>query len=645
MKNFGNFRIYIFLFLLSILFYGNSLFNGHNLDDSTITTSNPLVRKGIAAIPEIFTSPYFSDGHNTFGYRPMTKASFALEYSLWGENLFLSHLVNLLVYALACCILYRTLLLLFSEYGQIYSLLVCILFLAHPIHTEVVCSLKNREVLFSFTGAITAFYFYLRFAQSGKWLVLLPALISLAFAAFSKEDAAVYLVIIPFSLYYFRKIEWKKLLVVVASLVVLVLLLKLLASGALLVRRETRIFLYYENPLLFDPDKSHFISMTFSTLAHYIRLLFLPYPLISYYGYNAFPIPGIYNYKTIVSALLVAVSVVFSILQFRKRTLIGFSILFFFLAISLFTNSFFPVAGIVGDRLAFNASLGFCIFTIALLYRLFKLDPATSNSFQPLFFFSKNQGVRNSTILVLIVFWGLTFSRNFEWKDILTLTGRDVEKAPESLMLNTLLGGALLDKSNSPQTDPAQKNALTDQAVIHYTRALSLYPRLPVVLNNLGMIEALDYANFDQALAYFLKAIEAEKGHAEYYLNAASTYVRLNRNNEAVDFFRQAIETDSTYGKAYLALSDALVSQGRLDDAISLHRLAIRRGVYAREYPTFTKLGDLYLMKKDTALAVEAYGQAVLINPSNKGLLHKIIRYYLNRGEPEKAAPFLKLQK
>lgn len=47
--------------LFTLLLFSNSLFNDYNLDDKLVTRNHRLTAKGIFAIPEIFTSPYYQD--------------------------------------------------------------------------------------------------------------------------------------------------------------------------------------------------------------------------------------------------------------------------------------------------------------------------------------------------------------------------------------------------------------------------------------------------------------------------------------------------------------------------------------------------------------------------------------------------------
>jgi len=638
-------KITLLFFVLVLIFYGNSLKNKYNLDDEAVTAQNPLIKKGIKAIPEIFSTPYINDGKNVFGYRPTIKASFAFEYSLFGENLFYSHLINVLLYGLACCILFRVLLLLFGEQSSLFALLTSILFLAHPLHTEVVCSLKNREVLFSFIGSLTALLFYLRYATSGKWIYILPGMLAILFAEYSKEDSRVFGLIIPFALFYFKKTDWKGTLLVLASLVLITLsgdaIHRLLVGDV----HDTRVFQYYENPLLFGKDKSYFPAMAFYTAFFYLRLLLVPYPLISFYGYNAIPIVGFNDWRVIVSIVIIVALLLFCFIQFRRRSMLVFGILFYFLGISVFLNNIYPVAGIIGERHAFIASVGFCIVVMTGFYRLFNLNFSSTTYRSPLVFLKENKSAGNTLLVVLFIFWGITVNRNSDWKDIYTLTQTDIVKAPNSAYLNMMAGGAAMNKYRDQRTADSEKPQLLNQSITDYRAALIIYPHFPAALNNLGIIEASVLGNYTDATSYFIKAIACDSLNVEYYANAAASCSMQKKYDEALSLYTKALAIDPGYKKLYASLSDTYVAMGKLDEAIKLNRTIISSKMMANDYKTHMMLGDIYLLKGDTADAVDAYAGALLIDHTDINLCRKVIAYYEYKGSKGQALVFQNLIK
>ena len=46
---------------LAFLVYANTIGNGYNMDDELVTRKHKFTSRGISAIPEKFTNPYYSD--------------------------------------------------------------------------------------------------------------------------------------------------------------------------------------------------------------------------------------------------------------------------------------------------------------------------------------------------------------------------------------------------------------------------------------------------------------------------------------------------------------------------------------------------------------------------------------------------------
>jgi hypothetical protein len=132
-----------------------------------VITENKFTQQGIKGIGDIFKYERF---RGYFGkqsgkltgerYRPLSIVSFAIEKSLFGSNKAISHLINVLLYALTGLLLYRVLLFMFpGDKGNkartwFFSIpfLATSFFLFHPLHVEVVANIKGRDEIFAFLG-------------------------------------------------------------------------------------------------------------------------------------------------------------------------------------------------------------------------------------------------------------------------------------------------------------------------------------------------------------------------------------------------------------------------------------------------------------------------------------------------------------
>lgn len=102
---------------------------------------------------------------------------------------------------------------LFKEYNILFPILVTLLFIVHPIHTEVVNNLKSRDELLSFLFGLSSLYYFIKNQENGLWKHLFLALFFLTLALLSKKTAVLFFAFIPLTLYFFLKIKVKQLLI------------------------------------------------------------------------------------------------------------------------------------------------------------------------------------------------------------------------------------------------------------------------------------------------------------------------------------------------------------------------------------------------------------------------------------------------
>ncbi|MBU0488534.1 MAG: hypothetical protein KKA07_17420 [Bacteroidetes bacterium] len=196
---------YVVVFLFSLLLYSNTFNNDYNIDDDIVTAINPQIRKGFAAIPEILSSPYREMKGNTYGYRPVAKTTFAIEYQLFGKNPKASHVINALLYALACLITFRILRKLMKSYHPWIPLTAVLIFAAHPVHTEAVASLKNREEIISFILGMCSLSMIWSWFQNRKPIKLIGGILVFLLAVITKQSALSFILIIPLTVLFFSE--------------------------------------------------------------------------------------------------------------------------------------------------------------------------------------------------------------------------------------------------------------------------------------------------------------------------------------------------------------------------------------------------------------------------------------------------------
>jgi tetratricopeptide (TPR) repeat protein len=192
-------KLLLLLILSCLVIYLRSIGNGYNLDDELVTINHPLTSpENSLDLHAIFTSPYSIEKFGyTYGYRPIVHLSFAIEHQLFGESPAMSHFVNLLLYVLTVLFLAYFL----TEWLGLQHVFViglsCLFFAIHPLHVEVVASIKNRDELLAFLAALLAMHAYLRTIIAFKFKYFIYMVVFGVMALLSKKTAIPIIVLIP----------------------------------------------------------------------------------------------------------------------------------------------------------------------------------------------------------------------------------------------------------------------------------------------------------------------------------------------------------------------------------------------------------------------------------------------------------------
>src|SRR6266436_850512 len=191
-----NERSHILLLLaVAMLVYGNALLNGFTFDDDVYISSNPAVTS--PSVKGLFEP---SKANNLF--RPVTFASFALNWKVGRDQPFGYHLFNLLLHATVILLLYLVLRTLLDPVpgAATIALATAWLFALHPIHTEAVTSIVGRAELLAAGFLLAAWILHLRNRE-------IAALICFVLALLSKESAVAFLPLVLLGDYVSGK--WK----------------------------------------------------------------------------------------------------------------------------------------------------------------------------------------------------------------------------------------------------------------------------------------------------------------------------------------------------------------------------------------------------------------------------------------------------
>ena len=519
-----------------ILVYANSLLNSFTMDDNMYILTNRMVTN--PSLRGLFEPTSYN---NVF--RPVTFATLALNWRIAGAGPFGYHLLNLLLHAAVTVLLYlvfRKLLDSFAS-GPTVAWVAALLFAVHPLHTEAVDSISARSELLA-TGFLLA-----------AWLLHLVdrpilALLSFVLALLSKESAVAFVPLVLAGDYARGKLKpLYRYASVVGVAVVYLALLWTIQGGQF----GEKAVSFLDNPLAHLPASLRILN-ALRISWKYLGLHVFPVTLSCDYSYNAIPIYASWRYG---AAAAVATFLGLGLLLWafragkREWVLAGAIYVCGFAATA---NLLTPTGTILGERLAYLPSAGFCLLVALIWIQLANRQ-------------SKVAGV--VLVVLVLVFAGRTVARNRDWHDNFTLFLSAVRAVPGSAKSHSNLG---LEYYTLDQVDAADKELQT---------ALRIYPQEAEALGFSALIESRK-GHDREARAFLEKCLSLmtkENPNYEFMaVNLAAVMMKLGQNEAALKLLDNEIAHAPTYSRAWSNRAVIRYQRGEIAMAHSDAEMAVR---------------------------------------------------------------------
>ena len=611
---------FLFFLIISIILYGNTLKNGYGLDDHFVTENN-YTNEGIKSIPKIFSSYYAeNDGNNNYEYRPIVKVSFAIEHQFFGVRPWIGHFINVLLYAVCLFLLFKVLLLIFYNKSLFFSLLITLFFAVFPIHTEVVASLKNRDILLCFIFCMMAFIQLDSFLKTNEYHYLFYCLLLAVISYLTKYDALPYIVITPLILY--KKYKSKSLPLSLTSVILIISFYLSKIVKHLFLDKESgeRIYKFHENPLFFEHNFSSKISTALNCLGHYFKMSFFPTNMSCYYGYNTIDLFNFFSLYSIIGIGLIIIMLIYFFKFFKTENPFWYAIVFFGISISMYLNVVKIVPGIVADRFLFNASIG-----LAILFAHFSLTYINKNT-KAESLRTTNSNFKIIAFTILITYSFITISRNSAWKDRITLYGNDIAHVPHSAALNLLYSNEVLTNLNKNNffLNAKERNESISKAIISLNNVLKIDSLNSTALNNLAFIKQKVNNDYAGAIPYYLKALKVDSSKFEVQFNLCYCLYKTSNFQLAQNLALKLFTTDSKNQQVLDLMSYILIENKKTKEGIQIYKMLLT------EQPNNNSiniiLGNIYLADLDTVNAINYYSTALATDKNNKQLSEIIAR-------------------
>jgi tetratricopeptide (TPR) repeat protein len=585
-----------FLAFIGLIFYCNTFSNEYAFDDMMAIVDNDYVQQGISGIPKILTTDAYQsylehkNGSNQLAggrYRPLSLITFAIEQQFLGvsnpdnpdsqanhaakeatliKDMHFRHFINVMLYLITTVVLFIFLNEIVFPCDSLIPFIAALLFTIHPIHTEVVANVKSLDEILSVLFISLTFIQIFRYNKSKNLKNLVWSLVCFFLALLSKEYAVTLIVLLPLSFFIFQKESiagsFIKTLPFLMPLA-LYLLLRFSAVSGPAEGAENNIM---NNPYLFATGMQK-LATELLVMLNYIKLLFLPHPLIADYSYNQIPYTNFSNPLVWASILIYTGLVLLLSFLVVKRHALSFALAIYLLNLALICNILFNIGAPMGERLVFHSSIGFCtIFAYFLVKGTSMLKPTNIGT-----------GVLVGIMLILVILCGFkTIDRNKDWKNNNTLFLHDVSLASNSVLVNNDAAAACMSLAKNNVQDTIVRNQWLEKAISYFTKAISLHPKYSIAYLNRGLCY-FNSGNPDKALTDWdtVRVQSPDQQNlakylsiaGKYFMNQAMKNMQSGNPEVAITQFKRAIEATPNAPEIWYNLGIAYMNTGNNEEA------------------------------------------------------------------------------
>ncbi|MDZ7830668.1 MAG: tetratricopeptide repeat protein [Desulfobacterales bacterium] len=570
-----------FTFLLTILFsiYSNTFTASWHLDDRPNIVNNYYLHID-SLHPNSLVKTFFTDTHNpeTLGdrpYRPFACLTFALNWYFGQDNVFGYHIVNTIIHVLTAFFLYLLILKLFStpnlrdnHIGTPFfiALLASIFWSVNPIQTQAVTYIVQRmaqlAAMFYLLGMLSYINARLSLKFSRRLIWLSFCLIFYLLGISSKQNAvmmpmALILLEIAFFQDIAEHITRKKVYLTTAVIAAIIFL----AGSAAFIKGGPLSFtdyLYRIRPFTL----SERLLTQPRVISLYLSQIFYPKPDRLSVAHDVVVSESLFApWTTLPSILFISFLILISVFQLKKRPILSFSILFFFL-------NHIIESSIIGLEMIFEhrnylPSL-FLFLPIAYLFNYLLVT------------YKKNIIISISTsllIFMLVIFFSAdTYIRNQAWKNDITLWRDAVNKAPNDARALNILAIKLAwgDNSRHPHRyDMALKllkESLNKNLPSNYVEA--------DIYGNMALLYYYKKQNPAKANELFAKALEINPGNLKIRRDFANALILQKKFDDALTHVSMLLSKSPNNGIYHNLKGHIQLWQGKYSEALSSFKKA-----------------------------------------------------------------------
>lgn len=463
------------IIIVGIIIFSNAIFNDFVMDDNPQIINNPVVHS-IRNIPAFFSGSTFYNGagHNLTGqyFKPLPATLFSVIYAIFGANNVPFHILQIIIFIINACFVYLVL-----KYflRNSTALILSLVFLVHPINSEVAFYISDYQEVLMFFFGILSLWILLHFV-SKKSIAL--AVLLLFFSLLSKETGVLFLIIAAVYIFLFKRKEFNVFFGFSALMLFIYCAVRVHAVGI------------SQSTLPNSPIQTLGLTGRIWTMPaiyfYYLKTFIFPLDLATSYHwiYRHFDISH-FLVPLIIDIFLLIIFLYFAVIFYKRspgkyfRKYIFFGI--WFLSGILFHLQFFPLDQTVAERWFYFPIVGLLAMT-GIIYEAYHLK------------IRKKWILAGMLIIIIAALSIRTFIRSFDWRSNFILANHDTQVSKEAYNLENILSANYYFQGRCAE---AKK---------HAERSIKLFPFVNNYLN-LGVSYAC-LKDYKKAKEYYLKALQ-----------------------------------------------------------------------------------------------------------------------------------------
>ncbi|MCA9737191.1 MAG: hypothetical protein R3E98_05590 [Gemmatimonadota bacterium] len=576
-------RAAVLLAFVAVAAFANSIGNGFAYDDNEIVLRNPTVVAG--RVLDAFATPYWPEHAPGTGlYRPVTVASFALEWPLWNGDPRGFHAVNVLLHA-GVTLLVFALLLGWVSTGP--AAVGAAWFAIHPVHTEAVANLVGRAELWAalFVLAACLCYDRVRATTPAARAARLLAITLCYLAALGSKEIAVtlpgLLVLIALARDGGRGLARRlrsdaPVFVALAAALGIFLAQRVGVLGSLL--GETAA------PELQTLGTAERLRFALALWPEYLRLLFVPFDLVADYSPAVLLPPDGWSADVWSGLFVLAGLVAAATLLATRAPLAALAIAWFGVAISPVSQVLFATGVALAERTLYLPSVAVALLGAAAAQALLRRVDA--------------RRLRLAGVAALLFGLALlvrTVDRNPSWLSTYTVLNTLAAEHPESTLALRSRGTGLARAGD------------VQGALASYAAALELSPRNYALLTEVGHFQG-EQARWDAGEALLRQALALAPDRPHAYRLLASQYLMRSRFREAHGLAVEGWARAGADRELFAIVSESYVAKGDFPAALRARRAALAQAPDSRA--DWSRLAEILEMAGDSAGAAAVRGSS-----------------------------------